>query len=87
MTYQQKLEDARRDSDNAIKHAQRPGVRIGFANGIAGFTAVDNGQYPRTVQGALGVSDIDELIDDLLLAREHLMNTMPTQIDCEVPEP
>jgi hypothetical protein len=87
MTYQQKLERDRRDSDSAIARSREPGITIGFASGRAGFTAVDQGGYPRTVYGLLDVKKIDDLIDQLELARAHLVHEMPTGIDCEIPAP
>jgi len=87
MTYQEKLETARRDSDRAIERSQKPGITIGFANGRAGFTAVDQGDYPRTVYGLLDVQRIDDLIDQLALARAHLVHEAVAEVQNEVQVP
>jgi len=86
MTHQQKLELQQIISDMNIEIAQRPGFKIGFANGHAGYTAVDASER-RPVYGMLSVSDIDDTIDDLLRAREHLMNNQKTATNWEIPKP
>ena len=77
MTYQEKLELARLDSDAAIEYARRPGIRIGFANGIAGYTATDASER-RPVYGTLTIEAIDDLLDQLELARAHIIHERPT---------
>jgi hypothetical protein len=86
MTHQKKLHNAKCDSDAAIAQAQLPGLHVTFDHGWAGFTAVDQSER-RTVQGTLTVEGIDQLIDDLLFAREHIMNNMPTATNWEIPKP
>ena len=85
MTHQQKLELQQIISDMNIEIAQRPGFKIGFANGRAGYTAVDASER-KPVYGLLTVDEIDDLIDSLELARAHILHECKTSTYNEIPE-
>ncbi len=72
MTHQQMLHEVRSAHEFAVAEDTKPGASIGFDRGIVGVTVRDNAG--RIAMCTLDLAAIDELLDELLLARAHLAN-------------
>jgi hypothetical protein len=72
MTHQQLLHETKTARESEITELTKPGASVGFAGGVVGISVRDKAK--RLAMATLDVQAIDDLIDELLLARAHLVH-------------